>query len=329
MSSKEVLSEGELDALMDSVASGEAPVGDAAIDPNCPAFDFATREQNLLAEMPALQSLNEKLCLGLGQGILSRYRISSLVELQEIQLVKLDQAISGITGPSAINLIKSAPLNGLSYVVLPGAMLSFFVDTFFGGAQGGAKGQSARETLTPMEWRINDVLTGIFLSSLKESWSDKVVLTPELVSIESTAEFLQASSPDELALQLPFSIKVGEWQGAIDWILPYAALEPLRLKLGKQTPGMNSGQSGTSWEKHFRAELLAVDLEVRGGFIPRRVTIAEVLELKPGSIVPLKTATEVIVYIEGQAFSRGEHGVLNGNKSVMLKEFIRDEFDAM
>ena len=327
MSSKDVLSEGELDALMDSVSEGEIPLEDTDTGASCHTFDFSTREQALLAQMPALKNINEKHALALASGILKQYKIHTQVELDEVQLVKLDQALASIKGPSGINLIKVAPLNGVSFVVLPGKLLSFFVDSFFGGALGGTSEQPARQSLTPTERRINDVLTEGFMLTLKEAWSEKVALTPELSSFETNPDYLQAGSPDDQALLFSFTVKVGEWQSAIDWIVPYAAMEPMRKKLGSSVIDLKPQKSTGNWESHFRRGLAQVELEVSGVFTPRQVSISEVLNFKPGSIVPLKMPTEVTVFIESQPFSSGEHGVLNGNKSIKILEMIKNDSD--
>jgi len=327
MTSKDILSEGELDALMDSFSNGAAPPDSPVSGHSCQLFDFSMREQTLLAQMPALKTLNEKQSLALVQSIRELYGISAQVEVEETRLLRLDQAISAISDPSGISLITMAPLNGVSFVVLPGDLLSFFVDKYFGGTQGGSAVNYARTSLTPTELRINEVLTNKFLSTLVDAWQEKIKLTPELKSFEITPAFLQASSPDELALLFSFVIKVGDWMSAIDWIVPYAALEPLRLKLGSSAAGVKSLQKNTDWEEHFRRELQFVDLEVTGSFMSGHVSIADVLNLKPGSIVPLKMPTDVTVSIENQMFSYGEHGVLNGNKSIKIKEIISNEAD--
>jgi flagellar motor switch protein FliM len=327
MTSKDVLSEGELDALMDSVSEGDISLEDTGTGSSCRTFDFSTREQALLAQMPALKNINEKHALALALGIQKQYKIHSQVGLDEVRLVKLDQALNSIKGPSGINLIKVAPLNGVSFVVLPGKLLSFFVDNFFGGALGGSHEESARKSLTPTERRINDVLTEGFMLTLKEAWSEKVTLNPELSSFETNSDFLQAGSPDDQALLFSFSVKVGEWQSAIDWIVPYAAMEPLRKKLGISGTDLQPPQTSSHWEAHFRRGLAQVELEVSGVFAPSQVSISEVLNFKPGSIVPLKMPTQVTVFIEGQPFSSGEHGVLNGNKSIKIMEMIKNDVD--
>ncbi|MFT4613161.1 MAG: flagellar motor switch protein FliM [Bacteroidia bacterium] len=325
MSSKDVLSEGELDALMDTFSGDGSAPGDAVSGDSCQPFDFSTREQNLLAQIPALKKINEKQSLALVDGIKALYGISTQVEAAETQLLRLDQAISGIADPSGISLVKIAPLNGVSFVVIPGDLLSFFVDKYFGGTQNGASVSSSRKSLTPTELRINEMLTNKFLATLVDAWQEKVQLTPELESFESKPDFLQASSPDELALLFSFAINVGDWSSAIDWIVPYASLEPLRLKLGSSNPAAKSLQKNADWEAHFRRELQFVDLEVSGSFMSGPVSIAEVMNLRPGSIVPLKMPTEVTVSIEDQEFSYGEHGSLNGNKSIKIKEIISHE----
>lgn len=327
MASKDVLSEDELDALMDSVSGDEVPTGNEAFDRGCQPFDFTTREQTLLAQMPALKNLNEKHSLALAQGIADLYKISAEIEVEDIELQRLDQALGVISEPSGVNLVKIAPLNGISYVVIPGDLLSFFVDSYFGGKQSGASADTSRDCLTPSERRVNDALVEMFLSILADTWQEKVQLTPQVDSFESNPAFLQASSPDELALRFSFVIKVSDWASKIDWLVPCASLEPLRSKLGSADPIRKLQQKNADWERHFRHELQFVDLEVSGSLISERVSIGELLSFKLGSIVPLKMPTEVTVCVENQPISFGEHGVLNGHKSIKIKEIINDTTD--
>ena len=130
MSSEDVLSEGELDALMESVASTADVPDETGKQPHCKPFDFSTREQTLLAQMPALKNLNEKHCLALAQGISQLYKIAAQVEVEKIQPVKGGRRDSRNPASSGINLLEIAPLNGISFLVLPGELLSFIVDQF-------------------------------------------------------------------------------------------------------------------------------------------------------------------------------------------------------
>jgi len=325
MSTKEVLSEGELDALMDSVSSGDVPLDDSNSSQGCQPFDFNTREQALLAQMPALKTINEKHALALVQSIQSLFKVPVEVDPSVITLVKLEEFLVSLTEPSGINTVEIKPLNGASFVVLSAEFLSFFVNQYFGGSPGGAKFSSSRTALTPTERRINDLVVASFLSDLETSWAEKVALNTEPESFESNPDFLQIGSPTELALKFSFLIKVFEWEGSIDWVIPYSSIEPLKNRLGSPAATIKQNKPAANWEGYFRKELLSVDLDVSGLFSSKNVSISEVLNLKAGSIVPLKVPTDVMLCIEGQPYCLGEHGALNGKKSIKIKEILNYE----
>lgn len=321
MSSKDVLTDGELDALMDGFSKGEVEPGSQASHRPCEPFDFSTREHNLLTQMPALKSLHEKHAMALSLGIQSLYRIAAHVDAGETQLLRTDQALSGIQGPAGINMLSLAPLNGLSFLVIPGELLSFLVDSFFGGGRGGT-GVGARERLTPSERRLNDALADKFLATLTDTWRDTISFSAKVQSFESNPEFLQTGAPQSLALAFPFTVSVGDWSARIDWLVPYPALEPLRSQLSSAGALAQPAATGSSWEQHFVRALQSVDVEIVCSFLSEEVSIADVLAFKAGSIVPLKMPTEVTVSVENQVFSTGEHGVHNGHKSIRIKEII-------
>ena len=85
MSEKDVLTEGELEALMESVSGSPSAQDAAGPHQNCQHFDFTTREQALLAQMPALKNLNEKHCLALAQNIAQLYKVAAQLEVDQVQ----------------------------------------------------------------------------------------------------------------------------------------------------------------------------------------------------------------------------------------------------
>jgi flagellar motor switch protein FliM len=323
MSSKDVLTEGELDALMDGFSKGEVAADSPALERDCEPFDFGTREQNLLAQMPALKRLHEKHAMALSQGIQTLYRVAAQVDVAETRLLRFDKALEAIEGPAGINMMTIAPLNGLSFVVIPGELLSFLVDSYFGGGRSG-QASAPRERLTPSERRLNDVLTEKFIATLTETWRETISFTAQVQSFESNPAFLQAGAPQSLALVFPFVVSVGEWSACIEWLVPYPALEPLRVKLSSAGTLEKPAQGASNWEQHFLQALQGVDVEVVGSFLSEQVSIADVLAFKPGSILPLKMPNEVTVCVENQVFSIGEHGVHNGHKSIKIKEIISE-----
>ncbi|NND67648.1 MAG: hypothetical protein HKN19_08680 [Halioglobus sp.] len=113
MSSKDVLSEGELDALMESFSDSDALAGDPAFSKSCEDFDFSARDQNLLAQMPAVGNLNEKLALEYAQVVRKLYGITVQVDVESSRIVPLEELFAEITEPTGVNSVRIAPLNGM------------------------------------------------------------------------------------------------------------------------------------------------------------------------------------------------------------------------
>lgn len=323
MSKKDVLSEGELDALMEEISDSDASPGDPAFSKECEAFDFNARDQNLLAQIPAVGNLNEKLALEYAQVVRKLYGITVQVDVESSRMVPLEELFAEVTAPTAVNMVRIAPLSGLCYVIFPGELLSRVVDKYFGGGVAESAEAPSRANLTHSERRVNDALLEGFLTTLAETWREKIKLAATVQSFESNPDFLQVPVPGEQVLCFPFNVRLGEWAAHLTWVVPYAALEPLRAKLGSAGLPEQPSDKNTDWEQHFQRELSGVELELSGAFVSEQVSIADVLGFKTGSIVPLRMPTEVVVSIEGQPFSVGEHGVLNGHKSVKIKEMIR------
>ncbi len=326
-SSKEILSEGELDALMESVSSGDLPLDDGSGDTQCRPFDFATREQSLLAQMPGLKTVNEKHALGLARGIRELFRMPVEVEARKVDLVRLDDVLHAIPDPSLINVVRTLPLNGDSYLVISGELLSFLVDQYFGGTSGSQRKRHPGNDLTPTERRINEVLATRFLLTLQAAWADKISLTAELVSTESNPEFLQLAAVNEWAATFTFELTIAGWSSVIEWVVPYALLEPVRQKLASTATKVPARQGSADWETHIRGKLPTIELEVSAAFTSGTVSIAEILGLKKGSIIPLSGPNEVLMYVEGSPFCSGIHGAFNGNKSVKVTELLAPSFD--
>lgn len=312
---------------MESVSSGELPLDDGSGDTQCRPFDFATREQSLLAQMPGLKTVTEKHALGLARGIRELFRMPVEVEARKVDLVRLDDVLHAIPDPSLINVVRTLPLNGDSYLVISGELLSFLVDQYFGGTSGSQRKRHPGNDLTPTERRINEVLATRFLLTLQAAWAEKISLTAELVSTESNPEFLQLAAVNEWAATFTFELTIAGWSSVLEWVVPYALLEPVRQKLASTATKAPARQGSADWETHIRGKLPTIELEVSAAFTSGTVSIAEILGLKKGSIIPLSGPNEVLMYVEGSPFCSGVHGAFNGNKSVKVTELLAPSFD--
>ncbi|WP_461516057.1 flagellar motor switch protein FliM [Porticoccus sp.] len=326
MAGKEVLSEGELEALMESVSSADAIDSDGQTRAHLRLFDFSAREQNQLEQLPVLLTLHDKLAAALTPGLQALFRAPVEVVPGDLKMVKLEEVLISIPELAGINLVNIAPLSGSALAVLPGDSLSFFVNQYFGGQPGSAAFKSSRSHLTPTEKRINDLMIGRFLSALSESWKDVLKLSPEVVKFETNPDFLQLGTSSSLFLKGVYQLSLFDWKGTLEWAVPYIAIESIKARLeGTKEPEGSPEGDTSGWAHHFRKELMSIDVVVSGQIGCRTMSLAEILNLRQGSIVPLSSPTDVTLYVEDEAFCSGEYGGASGKKSIKIRGLVNDD----
>ena len=326
MAGKEVLSEGELEALMESVSSTGATDSDGEVRGHVRLFDFSVREQNQLEQLPVLQTLHEKLAGALTPTLQGLFRAPVEVVATDLKMVKLEEVLMSLPELAGINLVNTAPLSGLALAVLPGDSLSFFVNQYFGGQPGSAAFKSARSHLTPTEKRINDLMIDRFLSALSESWKDVLKLSPEVVQFETNPDFLQLGGASTLFLKGVYQLSLFDWRGTLEWMIPFNAIESIKHRLeGIKEPEEGAMADTSGWAHHFRKELMSIDVEVSGQIGCRSMSLAEILRLRQGCIIALSSPTDVTLYVEEEAFCTGEYGAISGKKSIKIRGLANDD----
>ena len=139
-------------------------------------------------------------------------------------------------------------------------------------------------------------------------------------------EFLQLAAINEWAATFTFELTIAGWSGVIEWVVPYALLEPVRQKLASTTTKVPARQGSADWETHIRGKLPSIELEVSAAFTSGQLASPK-FWLEKGSVIPLSGPNEVTMYVEGSPFCSGVHGAFNGNKSVKVSELLARSFD--
>lgn len=318
MSTKEVLSDDEIEALMDTV--DDTTADPSALDENgdYQLFDFAARDNALLAQMPALKTINEKVCNELEETLAQSFRMQFEIEMADMEILKLDECLKSLGEFSAINLLKFDITSGLSLAVINGGMLSEIINRYFGASFEGGLPQEERQ-LTPTEARMNERLLSHVLAALQIGWREVTPLEVKLLATETNPDYVKLGSDEDMAVRFSIKLTFGEFSDSIQWLLPYAALEALRPKLGNLSRPLSDGKNAKDWSSLLRQELRTVDLDLTAVFTTIDISLSEVLKLKAGSILPMRIPEMVKVCAGDIPVFAGEYGSYEANKAVSMK----------
>ena len=77
-------------------------------------------------------------------------------------------------------------------------------------------------------------------------------------------------------------------------------------------------EAGSNWEPYLRRELPGIDLELAGVLDTRSIALADLLELRAGTVLPLAPPEVVRLQADGVTLGEGRYGTFEGMKEVQL-----------
>ncbi len=320
MGAREVLSQAEIHALLHGVENGEVDTRAAAAPGEARAYDLAQQVRIVRGRMPTLDMINERFARFFRTSLFNLLRRSVDVTVAPVEMRHYAEYVATVQVPSSLNLIKVAPLRGTGLMTLDPRLVFTVVDNFFGGS-----GRFARiegREFTPTERRIIDRLVGRALEDLKESWSPVLDLAPEWIGSEINPHFATIASPSESVIVTRLHVELEGGGGELHFTLPYGAIEPLRdlLEAGVQSDRI---EGDARWAQALREEIEDAELALNTVLGSARVTLGQLLDLKPGDVLPCDFEGRVTLYSEGVPLFRGTCGHSRGLHAVRIEERLR------
>lgn len=319
MAGDEVLSEGEIDALMEQVdsAAGKPAAGD---DGEFRRFDFSAREHALLAEFTKLPALLARQGEALADALSDAFGLEFLLAAQPPELTSAGDALAALERHVAVSSATLAPLGVKVHVIAPAPLLSFIVNEYFGGSRNTIPDPDSRGTCTPSELRLAERLAAQALESLQLAWQEQLPLEYEALQTLGVPDRLEAVPPRELFLSLKFTLSGGEQASVLQLLLPFAALEPYRERFAP--PRQEDKEVGSDWESYFRRELPGIALEIAGVLACKQLSLAALLELQPGSVIPIEAPQRVALRVDQITVAEGRYGTFEGSKALQIDTLV-------
>lgn len=316
MAGDDVLTEGEIDALMESV-DDDASTGGAEDDGEFRRFDFGDREHSILRGFTALGPLLERQADILGASLEKAFSIAFNARAQGATLITVADALAALESSVAVTNITLAPLTGPVFTTCPAPLLSFIVNAYFGGGMGKPEG-GEREALKASELHLAERVADLTFGSLVQSWTDKLPLEVTGSKTLDVADRLEMLPRKEKLVRLGYELVAGELSTQIQILIPFTALEPYRARFAP--PSKKDGvEESESWEPYFRRELPVIRVEVAGVLAERSMSIAELTALEKGMVIPLAPPEDVRLQIGETSLGTGRYGSFEGTRAVQLQ----------
>ncbi|GGF52560.1 flagellar motor switch protein FliM [Alteromonas lipolytica] len=317
----DLLSQDEIDALLhgvDDVEEEEVPQD--AGDSSALEYDFSSQDRIVRGRMPTLEIVNERFARHLRVSLFNMMRRSAEVSINGIQMIKFGEYIHTLFVPTSLNMVRFRPLKGTGLITMEARLVFILVDNFFGG-DGRYHAKIEGREFTPTERRIIQMLLKIIFEDYKEAWAPVMDVSFEYLDSEVNPAMANIVSPTEVVVISSFHIELDGGGGDFHVSLPYSMLEPIRELLDA---GVQSDKEDTDlrWSKALRDEILDVQVELSTHMLDFDVTLEDLMNFKPGDIIPVDMPEYITVLIEDLPTFRAKLGRSRENLALKIAEKI-------
>jgi flagellar motor switch protein FliM len=285
----DLLSQDEIDALLHGVDDvEEEEVENGVSDGSAMEYDFSSQDRIVRGRMPTLEIVNERF---------ARHMRVSL-----------------------FNMMRFRPLKGTGLITMEARLVFILVDNFFGG-DGRYHAKIEGREFTPTERRIIQMLLKLIFEDYKEAWAPVMDVSFEYLDSEVNPAMANIVSPTEVVVISSFHIELDGGGGDFHVSLPYSMLEPIRELLDA---GVQSDKEDTDlrWSKALRDEMMDVKVALSTHMMDLELTLADIMELEPGYIIPIDMPEHITVLIENLPTFRAKLGRSRDNVALKIIEKI-------
>ena len=319
MSGNDVLSQDEIDALLHGVDSGAVPTEPQVAPGEARSYDFANQVRIVRGRMPTLEMVNERFARLFRTSLFNLLRRGPEVAVAPIKMLKFSEYVHSLHVPTSLNLVKILPLRGTGLVVLDPKLVFAVVDNFFGGNGRFAKIEGREFTAT--ETRVIHMLLKSIFNDVREAWSHVARLEIEYLNSEINPHFANIVSPTEIVVVTSFHIELDGGGGDLHITMPYSMIEPMRELLDAGVASDRVEQD-ERWMHALKEEIEDAEVELSTVLGRSKVTMQQLIDLKPGDVIPCDFNGRATILAEDVPIFRGTFGVSHGQQAVQVEERV-------
>ncbi|MBB5218464.1 MULTISPECIES: flagellar motor switch protein FliM [Treponema] len=288
----EVLSQDEIDQLLQAISSGESdsdefkPVSDTR---RIKIYDFRRPDKFSKEQIRTVSNMHESFARLTTTSLSAQLRSLVHVHVASVDQLTYEEFIRSIPTPTTLAVINMDPLKGNAVLEIAPEITFIMIDRLFGGK--GDTGGKVNRDLTDIEQSVMEGIIVRILANMRESWTQVIDLRPRLQQIETNPQFAQIVPPNEMVILVTLEIKIGEEAGMMNICIPYITIEPIVSKLSSSFwfSSVRRG-STTQYLSTLKEKLADVSMKIVAEIGSINVPIKDVLGLRAGDVIRLENA---------------------------------------
>ena len=322
---EKILSQEEIDALLNAMDSGEVPFEETPDDKSkseARLYDLTSQSLMLRDQFDALDEVYDKFINLLNVTIASSLQRAIEVKMVSKEIVKFGEFIQAFASPTGFSIYAMEPLIGVALMAVEPNLGFALIDCMFGGE---GKPLAKIREFTQIEQRMLHRFYVEVLREMERAWSVAYNIRFIQKKTETKPEFVNLVNPNDLVLTFVFSINGDHFSGNIHVCTPFLMLEPIKDKLSSRY--LREKDRAHAFRDQLANLLRDTNVNIIAELGKTVRTIGQILEMETDDIFKIDTGPQdpVILKVEGIPKYYGTPGVVKGNRAVQVTDQITKE----
>ena len=321
----EVLSQSQIDALLNAARSGEMDLDAPALEPEkkYKKYDFYSPRKFTKERIKMLNSIFEGYARVINSRINALLHTTCEIEVESIEEQRYNEFSNALTESDVLALAKiyQEQLQEESPILvhLDTEIVLTMVDRMMGGDGAPDSNLATDYKMTDLELNMYEDIIGSLIELLGGSWENYIGLKFEYVRTEVNPTLVQLIGFDETVILVGLDIKFPNCSGRMSLVLPGVMLTNIFAEIGKSTARHVTGEDKSD---EIFGSLRESDLEIVAELARTRLLLSDLYHLNVGDVVDIKQPKDspIFLNIDGRRWFDGRMGVHNKQKAVKIGE---------
>lgn len=318
---KKVLSQDEIDSLINAMSSGELVEELIEERPQIEAKNYDFRRPNKLSKdhIHSMENLYENYCRITGNILTTHLRTRVELKVASIEQLSYGEFIKSIPNPTILAVFRMEPLRG-PIIMEANSSLGFqFINFLCGGAY---EDRTSLRNFTEIEMVLIRDIFELIIATNTPAWSDIAEVEPVFERIETNPQLNQSLSFGESIVLLTLKISLGDHQNIMNLCIPYRALDTVIDKLHSMQyfNMIDFDDRNNVFKETIQTNIEDSNLNIDVLLGKTAITVNDFLDLQEGDVLTLSNTVDELLemYIEDNLYYYVQPGLVNRKMSVQI-----------